>query len=66
MLIALASGVIAFVIVVGGIVCVFDSSYTFAEYLKDLTHVWPYLAGAVIAALLRSFVATKGKKEGGE
>ena len=52
-LIALAGSVIAFVIVVGGIVCVLDQQYTFAEYLKDLTNVWPYLAGAIVAVLLR-------------
>lgn len=52
-LIGLAGGIIAFVIVVGGIVCVLDKAYTFAEYLKDLTNVWPYLAGAIVAVLLR-------------
>jgi hypothetical protein len=58
-LIALAGGVIAFVICVGGIVCVADKNYTFAEYLKDLTAVWPYLAGAIVAVLLRSLVRTR-------
>lgn len=61
-LIALAGGVIAFVIVVGGIVCVLDKNYTFAEYLTDLTNVWPYLAGAVVAVLLRSLVRSREAK----
>lgn len=63
-LIALAGGVIAFVIVVGGIVCLADDQYTFAEYLTDLTNVWPYLAGAVVAVLLRSLVRSRNGKNG--
>ena len=63
-LIALASGVIAFVIVVGGIVCLLDNSYTFAEYLTDLANVWPYLAGAVVSVLLRSLIRTRNGKNG--
>ena len=55
-LIYIAAFVIAFVIVVGGIVCLIDSEYTFNMYLHDLTAVWPYLAGAVVAVLLRSLV----------
>lgn len=64
-LIALAGGVIAFVIVVGGVVCLIDDQYTFAEYLTDLTNVWPYLVGAIVAVLLRSLVSSRnGKKNG--
>ena len=55
-LIYIAAFVITFVIVVGGIVCLIDSEYTFAAYLNDLQAVWPYLAGAVVAVLLRSLV----------
>lgn len=61
-LIGLAGGVIAFVIVVGGIVCLVDDQYTFAEYLTDLTNVWPYLAGAIIAVLLRGLTRADGKR----
>jgi hypothetical protein len=64
-LIALAGGVIAFVIVVGGIVCIFDTSYTFAEYLKDLTNVWPYLAGAIVAVLLRGLTRADNRRKNG-
>jgi TRAP-type C4-dicarboxylate transport system permease small subunit len=56
LLICLAGGVIAFVIIVGGVVCLADQGYTFAEYLSDLTNVWPYLIGAIAAVLLRSLV----------
>lgn len=58
-LILLAGGVIAFVIVVGGIVCVVDGQYTFNEYLTDLTNVWPYLVGAILAVLARSLIRTR-------
>ena len=64
LLIALAGGIIAFVILVGGIVCLADKNYTFAEYLKDLTNVWPYLAGAIVAVLLRSLVRTRNGRNG--
>jgi hypothetical protein len=56
LLICLAGGVIAFVIIVGGIVCLADDAYTFGEYLTDLANVWPYLIGAIVAVLLRSLV----------
>ena len=56
LLICLAGGVIAFVIIVGGIVCLADNAYTFNEYLEDLTNVWPYLIGAIAAVLLRPLV----------
>ncbi len=65
-LVGIAAGVIAFVIVVGGVVCVADTSYTFQEYLTDLTNVWPYLVGAIVAVLLRSLIRThNGNGKGG-
>jgi TRAP-type C4-dicarboxylate transport system permease small subunit len=65
-LIGIAAGVIAFVIVVGGIVCVADSAYTFSEYLTDLTNVWPYLVGAIVAVLLRSLIRARNGHNGKE
>jgi hypothetical protein len=59
LLICLAGGVIAFVILVGGLVCLADEGYTFGEYLQDLTNVWPYLIGAIVAVLLRSLVRSR-------
>ena len=58
-LIGIAAAIIAFVVIVGGIVCVADASYTFGEYLSDLTNVWPYLVGAIVAVLLRSLIRTR-------
>jgi hypothetical protein len=61
-LILLAGGVIGFVIVVGGIVCLIEEGYTFEMYLTDLTNVWPYLIGAIGAVLLRSAII--GRRNG--
>lgn len=58
-LVGIAAGMIAFVVIVGGIVCVIDASYTFGEYLTDLTNVWPYLVGAIVSVLLRSLIRTR-------
>lgn len=65
-LILLAGGVIAFVIVVGGIVCLIEGGYTFEMYLTDLANVWPYLIGAIAAVLLRGLIKSRngnGHKE---
>lgn len=62
LLICLAGGVIAFVIVVGGLVCLSDDQYTFEQYLTDLANVWPYLAGAVLAVLGRAFIRSRNGK----
>jgi hypothetical protein len=59
LLICLAGGVLAFVIIVGGIVCLTEDGYTFNEYLQDLTNVWPYLIGAIAAVIVRSLIATR-------
>jgi hypothetical protein len=64
LLICLAGGVIAFVILVGGIVCLADDAYTFGEYLSDLANVWPYLIGAIVAVLLRSLVRQRNGNGG--
>lgn len=52
-LIALAAGVVVYVIVVGGVVCIRDTNYTFNEYLTDIAQVVPYLFGAIVAVVLR-------------
>jgi uncharacterized membrane protein len=62
LLIALAAGVVVYVIVVGGIVCTRDNAYTFNEYLTDIAQVVPYLFGAIIAVVLRGF-RRNGKKD---
>jgi hypothetical protein len=58
-LILLAGGVIAFVIVVGGVVCIIDDTYNFNAYLQDLANVWPYLIGAIAAVLVRGLIRTR-------
>lgn len=65
LLIYLAGGVIAFVIIVGGIVCLEDDTYNFNAYLQDLANVWPYLVGAIAAVLIRSLVTNRNGKRNG-
>ena len=42
---------IAWVVVVGGIVCVKEEEYTFAEYLGDLAGIHRLLLTAILAAV---------------
>lgn len=60
-LVALAAGVVVYVIVVGGIVCIKDNRYDFGAYLTDVAQVAPYLFGAIAAVLLRSRITRNGK-----
>lgn len=50
---------VAFIVVVGGIVCVRDPNYNFSQYLADLTSVYKLLIGAVVAAFGNVYVASK-------
>jgi uncharacterized membrane protein len=59
LLIALAAGVVVYVIVVGGIVCIRDNSYDFGAYLTDIAQVVPYLFGAIIAVVLRGITSER-------
>lgn len=55
--IVLASlGVVLFVVVVGGIVCVKDDRYDFAEYVGDLNGVYTLLGTAIVGALAQAFL----------
>jgi hypothetical protein len=56
LLIYLAIAVIAWVIIVGGIIAIREETYTFNSYLRDIAVVVPYLFGAIVAVLLRSLV----------
>ena len=66
LLIYIAVGMIMYVTVIGGIVCIKESAYNYADYLSDLTNVVPYLFGAVIAVLLRSLVRTRNGNGNGK
>jgi len=49
-------GVFAYVVIIGGIVCVTEHGYTFADYLDDLSRLQPILIGAVIGAVGRELL----------
>lgn len=52
---------VAFIVVVGGIVCVRDPNYNFSQYLADLTSVYKLLLGAVAAAFGNAYVSQRDK-----
>ena len=49
-------GVFAYVVIIGGIVCVTEHGYPFADYLDDLSRLQPILIGAVIGAVGRELL----------
>jgi hypothetical protein len=54
-----ALGLTAFVVIVGGIVCIIENDYPFAQYISDLRQMssWMIAAGIVVAAkMLAPFV----------
>ena len=53
---------VAFIVIVGGIVCVRDPNYNFSEYLADLTSVYKLLIGAVAAAFGNVYVSKQNGK----
>ena len=55
---------VAFIVVVGGIVCVRDDHYTFSQYLGDLTGVYKLLLGAVAAAFGNVYAASHKNGDG--
>jgi hypothetical protein len=54
MIVYVALGLTAFVVVVGGFVCLQDQEYSFQEYLQDLQQMssWVLAAGIGLAAKL--------------
>jgi hypothetical protein len=53
---------VAFIVVIGGIVCVRDNDYTFSQYLADLAGVYKLLIGAVAAAFGNAYVSSQKDK----
>lgn len=49
-------GIVCFVVVVGGIVCITDGSYDFNEYITDLTGIYKVLLTAVVSAVGHAYV----------
>lgn len=49
-------GIITLVVIVGGILCVQDQSYTFNEYLHDLSSLWTILMSALLGTTGRALL----------
>ena len=65
-----ALGLTAYVVVVGGIVCVVTDSYAFKEYIQDLRQMsnWVLAAAIVVAAKLLApqFRVERRRRNGGD
>lgn len=60
----IALAIVCFVVVIGGLVCLSDSTYTFAEYVTDLQGVYKLLVAAVISAIGHAYVDRSDKNTG--
>ena len=49
------------VVLVGGIVCVTDDDYSFAEYVSDLKGVYKLLLSAILGAVARALLPLVNK-----
>lgn len=58
----IALGLVAYIVVLGGIVCVKDEDYTFTQYLVDIKGVYKLLVVAIIGAIARELVTRMGTK----
>jgi hypothetical protein len=54
-------GLVAYIVVIGGILCIKDNNYNFTEYVVDLRGVYKLLLVAVIGVIGRDF----GKRRNG-
>lgn len=52
-------GITAFIVIIGGIVCVKDDNYSFSEYVVDVGSVYRLLAAAVAAAFGQAWALQK-------
>lgn len=57
-------GVVSYVVVVGGILCILDKNYDFAHYLDDLSRLQPILVAAVIGAVGRELAPALQRRNG--
>jgi hypothetical protein len=57
-----ALAIITYVVVVGGIVCIKDTDYTFAEYVVDLGAIYKLLATAVVGAIAHAWFERQNGK----
>ena len=45
-----------YVIVIGGILCLMETDYSYQEYLSDLTRLGPIVIAAVLGAIGRAII----------
>jgi nitrogen fixation/metabolism regulation signal transduction histidine kinase len=61
-----ALGIVVFVVLVGGIVCISDKEYDFGEYLKDLNAVYKLFLTAVLGILARAVLPMIEQRSNGK
>jgi hypothetical protein len=54
--VTVALAITVWVVIVGGIVCIKDEDYTFAEYVSDLDAIYKLIATAVIGAIAHAYM----------
>lgn len=52
-------GITAFIVIIGGVVCIQDDDYSFSEYVVDVGSVYRLLAAAVAAAVGQAWATQK-------
>jgi hypothetical protein len=57
-------GCIGWVIFVGGILCLRETSYTFDNYLSDLTRLHGLLVAAIVGAIARELLPAIERRNG--
>lgn len=65
MVVLLVLGIVAYVVVVGGILCIKESDYTYSQYLSDLTRLHGLLIAAIVGALGRALVPLLDRRVNG-
>jgi hypothetical protein len=51
--------IIVYVVTIGGIICLKDDEYTFAEYLADLQGIYKLLATGVVSGIAHTYFTSK-------
>lgn len=57
--------IVIFVVVIGGVLCINDDDYDFAEYVNDLGNVWKFLLTAIVGCLAQAYLLNLERKNGG-
>jgi hypothetical protein len=52
---------VVYVVVIGGIICLKDEEYNFAEYLADLQGIYKLLATGVVSGIAHEYFSRNGR-----